>query len=232
MGLFAAQLVVDGLLIVFIVSAAIQLLGMGNSGVGYLNSAVGIGGLIGAVVTLALTGRRGLAGLFALGLVGWGIPIALIGVLPYPVAALLLLAFLGVANTLVDATAITLMQRSAPEEVMGRVFGVLESIIMGSIALGMHARARADQQLRHQDGDDRGGSAAAGCSPCWPSRHCGGSTPRRRRRPALLSFSKASRCSPPLDRSPLEELAARLERLRRPRARRSSARATRASAST
>ena len=32
MGLFAAQLMVDGLLIVFIVSAAIQLLGMGNSG--------------------------------------------------------------------------------------------------------------------------------------------------------------------------------------------------------
>ena len=57
-----------------------------------MNSAVGIGGLLGAVVTLALTGRSGLAGLFALGLAGWGIPIALIGVLPYPVAALILLA--------------------------------------------------------------------------------------------------------------------------------------------
>ena len=135
-GLFGAQLLVDGLLMVLSVSAAIDLLGMGQSGVGFLNSAVGIGGLLGAIVTLVLTGRGGLASLFALGLAGWGIPIALIGVLPYPVAALILLALLGVANTLVDATALTLLQRAAPEEVRGRVFGVLESIIIGSIALG------------------------------------------------------------------------------------------------
>ncbi len=135
-GLFGAQLFVDGLLMVLSVSAAIDLLGMGESGVGFLNSAIGIGGLVGAVVTLALTGRGGLASLFALGLAGWGIPIALIGVLPYPVVALILLALLGVANTLIDATALTLLQRAAPEKVRGRIFGVLESIIIGSIALG------------------------------------------------------------------------------------------------
>jgi MFS family permease len=135
-GLFGAQLLVDGLLMVLSVSVAIDLLGMGQSGVGFLNSAMGIGGLLGAIVTLVLTGRGGLASLFALGLAGWGIPIALIGVLPYPVAALILLALLGVANTLVDATALTLLQRATPEEVRGRVFGVLESIIIGSIALG------------------------------------------------------------------------------------------------
>jgi Cyclic nucleotide-binding domain/Major Facilitator Superfamily len=135
-GLFGAQLFVDGLWMVLSVSVAIDLLSMGQSGVGFLNSAVGIGGLLGAVITLVLTGRGGLAGLFALGLACWGIPIALIGVLPYPVAALLLLALLGVANTLIDATALTLLQRAAPEEVRGRVFGVLESIIIGSIALG------------------------------------------------------------------------------------------------
>jgi hypothetical protein len=135
-GLFAAQLLVDGLLIVLSVSVAIDLLGMGDAGVGYLNSAIGIGGLVGAIVTLTLTGRRGLAGLFALGLAGWGLPIALIGVLPFPVAALILLALVGVANTLVDSTALTLIQRAAPEEVRGRIFGVLESIILGSVALG------------------------------------------------------------------------------------------------
>ena len=37
---------------------------------------------------------------------------------------------------MVDATALTLLQRAVPEEVRGRVFGVLESIIIGSIAIG------------------------------------------------------------------------------------------------
>jgi MFS family permease len=136
-GLFGAQLIVDGLLTVLTVSVAIDLLGRGEGWVGYLNSAIGVGGLLGAVATLALTGRRGLAGLLGIGLVGWGIPIALIGVLPYPVAALILLGVLGIANTLVDSTAMTLLQRAAPKELRGRVFGVLESVIIGSIALGM-----------------------------------------------------------------------------------------------
>lgn len=135
-GLFAVQLLVNGLLIVLTVSVAIDLLGMGEAGVGFLNSAVGIGGFLGAVATLALTGRRSLAGLFGVGLACWGIPIALIGVFPYPVAALLLLGLLGIANTLVDSTALTLLQRAAPEDVMARVFGVLESVVIGSVALG------------------------------------------------------------------------------------------------
>ena len=90
-GLFAAQLLVDGLLMVLTVSVAIDLLDMGRAGVGYLNSAVGIGGLIGAVVTLMLTGRRGMASLFGIGLAGWGLPILLIGLIPQTIAALLLL---------------------------------------------------------------------------------------------------------------------------------------------
>lgn len=135
-GLFAAQLVVGGLLIVLTVPVAIDLLGKSDAWVGYLNSAVGIGGLIGAVATLALTGRRGLASLFGIGLAGWGLPIALIGLLPYPSATLILLGLLGVANTLVDTTALTLLQRATPEGVRARVFGVLESVVIGSLAIG------------------------------------------------------------------------------------------------
>ena len=135
-GLFAAQMLVDGLLIVMTLSLAIDLLGIGQAGVGYLNSVVGIGGLIGAVATLALTGRRGLAVLFGFGLAAWGIPILLIGFFPSTVVALLLMAVLGVANTVVDSTAVTLMQRLVPEQMAGRVFGVLEGLIIASVAAG------------------------------------------------------------------------------------------------
>lgn len=134
--LYTAQTLVAGALNVLLVVAALDLLDLGKSGPGFLNSAVGIGGLVGAVVALALVGRRRLASDFGLGLVLWGAPIALIGVWPHEAAVLVLLAVLGIGNTLVDVAALTLLQRAVPDEVLARVFGVLESLLVGAIAVG------------------------------------------------------------------------------------------------
>jgi hypothetical protein len=43
---------------------------------------------------------------------------------------------LGLGNTLVDVAGLTLLQRTAPPDVIGRVFGVLEMILVGTIGLG------------------------------------------------------------------------------------------------
>ena len=59
--LFAAQTLVAGALNVLIVVTALELLDLGEAGVGYLNSAVGIGGLLGALVSAALVGRARLS---------------------------------------------------------------------------------------------------------------------------------------------------------------------------
>ena len=134
--LYGAQTLVNGALNVLIVVAALDLLDLGKSGPGFLNSAIGIGGLAGVVVALALVGRRRLASDFGLGLVLWGIPIALVGVWPHEAPALVLLAVLGIGNTLVDVAALTLLQRSAPDEVLARVFGVIEFVLIGAVGLG------------------------------------------------------------------------------------------------
>ena len=52
---------------VYIVVLAIELLDLGDAGVGYLNSALGIGALIGGVLALSLTGARRLSPAFLLG---------------------------------------------------------------------------------------------------------------------------------------------------------------------
>lgn len=135
-GLTGAQLAVYGALSVLVVAAAIELLGMGEAGVGYLDSAVGVGGLLGGVVALGLAGRRGLGTLLAVGLIAWGVPIVLIGLAPHAGLALALMGVVGVANTIVDSAADTLLQRCAPAEALARVFGVLESVIVASIAFG------------------------------------------------------------------------------------------------
>jgi MFS family permease len=135
-GLVGAQVLVDGALAVMIIAMSIDLLGAGEAGVGYLNSAVGIGGLVGAVVTLALTGRRGLGSVFAIGLFAWGAPLILVGVAPTIATAAACLVVVGVANTVVDASFLTLLQRSTPAAILGRVFGVMESLVVGATALG------------------------------------------------------------------------------------------------
>ena len=135
-GLFSAQTFVDGMLNVLIVVVALDLLDAGRAGVGFLNSAVGIGGLIGALAAAALVGRRRLAADFGLGIFIWGIPIALVAVWPNKVFALVLLGIVGIGNTLVDVSGMTLLQRAAPGDVLARVFGVLESLLLLTVGLG------------------------------------------------------------------------------------------------
>jgi len=129
-GLFWAQIIVRGLLNVLLVVAAVELLHVGEQGVGYLNSAIGAGGFLGVLATITLVSRRRMAAPFAIGLVLWGTPILLIGLLPWAPAAVLFLAVLGLGNAVLDVAGFTIMQRSVPNAVRGRVFGVLESGVM------------------------------------------------------------------------------------------------------
>jgi MFS family permease len=134
--LFVAQTFVAGALNVLIVVAALRLLDLGEQGVGYLTSALGIGGVLGAVVSIALVGRGRLTSDFMVGIVLWGLPIAIMGLWPEPIPAFLLLTIVGMGNTLVDVSAFTLLQRAVPDEVLGRVFGAVQSLWVGMIGLG------------------------------------------------------------------------------------------------
>jgi MFS family permease len=135
-GLFSAQTFVDGMLNVLLVVIALKLLDSGRAGVGFLNSAVGIGGLLGAVAAAALVGRKRQAADFGLGIFIWGVPIALVAVWPNQAFVLVLLAVVGIGNTIVDVSGMTLLQRAAPDDVLARVFGVLESVLLLTAGLG------------------------------------------------------------------------------------------------
>jgi MFS family permease len=135
-GLCCAENVVTGALKVLIVIAALRLLNLGDSGVGVLNAAVGIGGLIGAFGAAATLGRRRMASAFGAGLVLCGVPLVLIGLRPSTGLAFVLLAVLGIGVTIVDFSAVTLLQRAIDDEVLAKVFSVLQSLFVGSIGLG------------------------------------------------------------------------------------------------
>jgi MFS family permease len=135
-GLFSAQTLVNGAMGVLITVSALQLLDIGPGGVGYLNAAVGVGGLIGAVFSLMLVGRRRLAGMFGLAVAGTGGPMIFIA--PHPSTAIALVAFalIGVSNIVEDVAGFTILQRTAPGEVLSRVFGVVHSLFCATVALG------------------------------------------------------------------------------------------------
>jgi MFS family permease len=134
--LFAAQTLVYGAFVVLTAVAAIRLLDLGSPGIGYLNSALGVGGLIGGIVAVVLVGARRLALTFGLSLILWGAPILLVGVWAETAPAFVLIALAGLGLTLVDVAGFTLLQRAVPEEVLARVFGVLHSAFYATGGIG------------------------------------------------------------------------------------------------
>jgi MFS family permease len=134
--LIAGQTFTRGALNVLIVVAAIRLLHMGDPGVGYLNSAFGVGNLIGAFAALVLVGRRKLAGPAGIGLILWGAPIALVALAPFPAVALIAFAIPGLGNGIFDVAILTILQRITSDEMHGRVFGTLETTAFAFIAVG------------------------------------------------------------------------------------------------
>jgi MFS family permease len=135
-GLLVMQTLVAGAFGVVTVVLAKTTLGAGSAGVGYLQAAIGVGGIAGTVVSLSMIGRRGLASVLGIGVALWGLPLVVIAAAPSIPLALAMLGIVGIGNTVVDVSGFTLLQRAVPDSVLARVNGVLESLILSSIAAG------------------------------------------------------------------------------------------------
>jgi hypothetical protein len=135
-GLLTAQTVIAGALNVAIVVIALELLEKGDGWVGYLNGAVGVGGVIGAAAATSLVGRPRLSGAFGLGMLLWGLPFLLAAAIVSPVAAVIAMLLIGAGNSIGDLAGFTMLQRAVPEEQLARLFGALEGVLIGSMALG------------------------------------------------------------------------------------------------
>jgi MFS family permease len=135
-GLYGSQTLVAGAVNVLVVVAAFQLLDLDQAGVGLLYAAVGVGGLIGGFVALVLAAHGRLARDFAIGLALFGLPIALVGGLPVAVVAVGALAIVGIGNSIVDVSALTIMQRAVPDAVLGRALGALDGLMLLTLGLG------------------------------------------------------------------------------------------------
>lgn len=132
----SAGMVVIGALDILFVATAIDLLGASESWAGFMYAAFGFGGVLGAVATVLLIGRRRMTPALAASGGLFGLPISAIGVVPGMVSAPVLFALSGAGFSVTSVAGRTLLQRIAPEAVLARVFGVLEGMTMFSLAIG------------------------------------------------------------------------------------------------
>lgn len=136
MALVAAQPAVAGAVQVFVVVASVELFDLGTGGVGLLNSAIGIGAFLGAIAALSLTGVRRLSPAFMAGIATWGFPLILLGIWPEPALAVLLFGVIGFGNSIAMVAGMTLVQRTVADDVMARVFGIIQMLVMVSMGIG------------------------------------------------------------------------------------------------
>ncbi|MGH2977315.1 MAG: MFS transporter [Gaiellaceae bacterium] len=135
-GLTAAVTFVDGALEVLLVVLALRILEGGNASLGWLNTAIGVGSVCGAFVVAAFVSRRRLAGGFALGILLSSVPLGVTAAVSTLAPAIVLMGALGIGSILVEVNSLTLLQRSADNEVLGRVFACLASLMLGALAIG------------------------------------------------------------------------------------------------
>jgi hypothetical protein len=134
--LTCAQTLVAGASAVFVVAVAFDLVHLGAPGVGFLDSMLGVGALVGGFVALSRASRQQLGLDFCVGVILWSLPLVLVSVWPTAAVAVLVMLLLGLANPLVDVNLDTLLQRLTPDHLLGRVFGTLDSTYIASMALG------------------------------------------------------------------------------------------------
>lgn len=122
------QVLTRGLLNPLTVVASIELLGMGEGGVGLLSAALGLGGFVGAVFAVNLTRADQLVRTECAALAYWGAPIAVIGLFVHPAIGLGAMVVTGVANAVYDVAIITIFQRGATNQERAAVFSVFEGV--------------------------------------------------------------------------------------------------------
>lgn len=109
------------------------------TGTGLLNAAIGVGGVVGALIAGALVLRRRQGPPLVIGAAVLGLGLALLGQVPDFVVALAMLGFASAGALLLEIVMTTLLQRIVPDAVRGRALGLIDTVYVLFYAAGAFA---------------------------------------------------------------------------------------------
>jgi MFS family permease len=135
LALLTADAVVVGALDLLVVILALTVLGRPPSWAGYLEFAFGAGAVLAATVSALLVGRR-LGGPILAAALAFSGALAVVAFGPGLAGTVILLAVAGAGHLMLEVATRTLLQRSVPPRLIGRIFGVLEGFTMAGLAIG------------------------------------------------------------------------------------------------
>ena len=121
---------------VLTVVLAVSVFQVGEAGTGLLNSAIGIGGVVGALVAGALVLRRRLGPPLLVGAVLMMIGLIALGQVQGFGIALVAIAVAAGSSLLLEIISTTLLQRVAPDEIRGRTIGIMETTSVTAYSAG------------------------------------------------------------------------------------------------
>jgi MFS family permease len=121
---------------VLTVVIAIDVLQQGEAATGYLNAAVGVGGLVGAIGSGVLVLRRRLGPPLVAGGLVLALGLIFLGSSGSLLPALLAMAVASAGDLVMEVVATTLFQRVVPDEIRGRAYGIMHTITVSAYAAG------------------------------------------------------------------------------------------------
>ena len=127
-----ALVLIEGAADVMVVVVALELLGLGEGSVGWMNAAWAIGALLAGVGLGVLVHRGNLAGGLAIGCIITGVGFALPGIWPVVPAAYLSYFMVGFGYACVEVASRTLLLRLGSDESLARVISFLETSRLGA----------------------------------------------------------------------------------------------------
>ncbi|HEX3299222.1 MAG TPA: MFS transporter [Actinomycetota bacterium] len=118
----------SGALGVLMVPLAVQTLGLGDAGVGFLTTMISVGLLVGAGASVVFAARRRLTAPIVLGAAIFAVSGVLFGWTAATMVAVIASIVYGAALTLLDVLGRTMLQRTTTDDVLTRVFGAVEAL--------------------------------------------------------------------------------------------------------
>ncbi|MBA2720348.1 MAG: cyclic nucleotide-binding domain-containing protein [Chloroflexi bacterium] len=132
---FAGYALTGGVPVLTVIFAT-DILGAGEAATGFLNTAIGIGGVAGAILAGGLVLRRRLAPALTVGVLAMAAGMALLGASTFVVGAMIAIALASIGNLVLEVVTTTIYQRVTPDRIRGRGLGILMTTGTLAEALG------------------------------------------------------------------------------------------------